>query len=112
MLRGGLRVPTLRPPIEVLYLAPIAIVLIVASFMIDSVIGPSVTAISAAGVVVAWVSGMTLDLLRTRKRGVRLRAVGHVIGCALVVLSIGYIAIYSGGLIDMFSETVRFGPGA
>jgi tetratricopeptide (TPR) repeat protein len=112
MLRGGWRAPGLAPPIEVFYLAPLAIALIIASFAIDSVIGPTVTAIGAAGVVVAWTSGMTLDLLRKRQRDMRLRAVSHVVGGIATTLSIGYIAIYRGGLIDMFIETVRFGPGA
>ncbi len=111
MLRGGLQLPSVLPPVEVLYIAPLAIVVIIAAFVVDNVIGPSVTAISAAGVGVAWLSGTTLDLLRSRGRTIGLRAALHVVACAFAVLATGYIAIFSGGLIDMFSETVRFGPG-
>lgn len=112
MLRGGMHRPPWQPPIEVLYIGPIAAVVVVAAFVIDRSIAPAVMRISLGGLALAWVSGTALDLLRARERRVRLRAVLHVIACALGVLAIGYIAITRDGLLDMFSETVRFGPGA
>lgn len=112
ILRGGARRPTWQPPIEVVYIGPVAAIVIAASFAIDQVIAPAVVRITVGGLVAAWLSGATLDLLRARGRNVRARAVLHVLACAAGVLAIGYIAIMRDGLIDMFSETVRFGPGS
>ena len=111
-LRGGVRMPAFMPPVEVLYIAPVALVVSIASFVVDRLIASAVVQISVAGFVGAWVSGATLDVLRQRGRTVRARAVLHVIACALLVLAIGYIAMTRDGLLDMLGETVRFGPGA
>lgn len=111
ILRGGVRRPTWQPPIEVLYIGPVAAIVVAASFAIDRVIAPAVVRITISGLVGAWLSGATLDLLRARGRAVRARAMLHIVACAVGVLAVGYIAIMRDGLIDMFSETVRFGPG-
>jgi tetratricopeptide (TPR) repeat protein len=110
-LRGGRRRPALRPPIEVQFLAPVAFVIVLGSYLSRAAIAPAVLRISIAGLVLAHISGITLDLLRVRGRAVRLRAVLHVVACALAVLGVGYIAIMREGLLDMFVETVRYGPG-
>jgi hypothetical protein len=112
ILRGGTRRPGWQPPIEVLYIGPVAAIIIAASFAIDRVIAPAVVRITIAGLVSAWLSGTVLDLLRARGRAVRARALLHIVACAVGVLAVGYIAIMRDGLIDMFSETVRFGPGS
>lgn len=112
IVHGGVRAPAWQPPVEVLYIAPVALVVVIASIVIDAVIAPAVVKISVAGFVAAWVSGATLDLLRQRERGVRTRALVHVLACGVLVLSIGYIAMTRDGLLDLLSETVRFGPGA
>src|SRR5688500_5433061 len=111
-IRAGKRWPALRPPIEVLFLAPIAAVIIGASFTAHRAIAPAVLRISLVGVAAAYVSGITLDLLRSQDRAIRARALLHVIACAVAVLSIGYIAIVHDNLLDMIAETVKFGPGA
>jgi tetratricopeptide (TPR) repeat protein len=95
----------LRPPIEVIYGAPVAAVLVVASFTAHRAIGPAVTRISLVGLALAWLSGAALEL-----RPGRLRAVLHVIACVAGVLAVAYIALTHDGLIDMLIETVRFGP--
>jgi hypothetical protein len=112
MLRGGRRYPALRPPIEVMFLAPVAAVIVFASFTAHRAIAPAVLRISIVGLALAWLSGAALDLLRTRDRAIRVRALVHVAACAIGVVSIGYIAMTSDGLLDMLAETVRFGPGA
>jgi hypothetical protein len=111
IVRGGLRRPTLRPPIEVLFLAPVAAVIVAASFTTHRAIAPAVVRISLVGLALAWLSGAALDLLRARQRPVRLRALVHVAACAVGVLAIGYIALVHDGLLDMLAETVQFGPG-
>ena len=110
-LRGGRRRPELRPPVEVLFLAPVALVIVLGSYLSRAAIAPAVLRISICGLVLAHISGITLDLLRVRGRSVRLRAVLHIVVCALAVLGVGYIAISREGLLDMFVETVRYGPG-
>jgi tetratricopeptide (TPR) repeat protein len=111
VMRGGRRRPALRPPIEVMFLAPVAAVIIAASFTAHRAIAPAVVRISLVGLALAWVSGAALDLLRMRGKSVRARAVIHIVACAVGVLAIGYIAVTRDGLLDMLAETVRFGPG-
>jgi hypothetical protein len=112
IVRGGVKRPAWQPPVEVMYIGPVALVLVAATYAIDSLIAPAVIQISAAGIATAWVSGATLDLCRQRERSVRMRALGHVVACAFIVLAVGYIAMTRADLLDMLGETVRFGPGA
>ncbi len=109
--RGGIRRPALRPPVEVWFLAPVAAVIVAASFTAHRAIAPAVLRISIVGVALAWMSGAALDLLRQRGRPVRARAIVHVVACAVAIVSVGYIAITRDGLLDMLAETVQFGPG-
>jgi hypothetical protein len=111
IVRGGVRAPAWRPPVEVLFLAPVGVVVVLASYAVDVLIAPAVIAISVAGIAGAWLSGATLDLLRTRGRPVRARAVVHVLLCAALVISSGYIVMTREGLLDMLGETIKFGPG-
>ncbi len=109
-LRGGRRRPSLRPPIEVMLLSPIAAVLATVAFTSHRAIAPAVTLISAGGIVLAWLSGITLELLAARDRSVRLRAAGHVLACVVGIAALGYLALMHDGLLDVLVETVRFGP--
>ncbi|MEO7095219.1 MAG: hypothetical protein ABI175_18305 [Polyangiales bacterium] len=109
-LRGGRRRPSLRPPIEVLFLAPVAVALTVVAFASRAVVTPAVAQICAVGIAATWLSGATLDTLRARGRRVRLRAVLHVLACAACAVAIGYIAIVHGGLVELLAETVQAGP--
>lgn len=108
--RDGLRRPALRPPFEIWFLGPIAIVLAVASFTANQAIAPAVLRIAVTGIALAWISGATLDLLRARARRWRMRAALHVALCAIGVCAIAYIALTGNGLLDMLVETVKFGP--
>lgn len=110
-LRGGPRRPSLRPPTEVLFLAPVAVVLVVIAFAARAVVAPAVAQISIAGIVFAWLSGATLDLLRVRGRGVRIRSIVHALACGAGAIAIGYIAIVHGELLELLAETVQAGPG-
>ncbi|HSN25541.1 MAG TPA: hypothetical protein VLT45_04625 [Kofleriaceae bacterium] len=96
---------SLRPPIEVIYGAPVAAVLVAASFTAHRAIGPAVTWISGVGLALAWLSGASLELRRGRAR-----AVLHVVACVVGVAAAGYLALMHDGLIDLLVETVRFGP--
>jgi len=108
--RGGWRRPSLRPPFEIWFLGPISLVLVIASFTANQAIAPAVLRIATAGVVLAWISGATLDLLRTRGRAFRMRSLAHIVLCALGVVAIAYLAISSSGLFDLLAETFKNGP--
>lgn len=110
IVRGGRRLPLLRPPIEVLFLAPLALVVLATTYATQRTIWPAVARISVVGLVLTWISGATLDTLRARGRSIRLRAIAHVIAVAAAVLAVGYIAVMRDGLMDMFVETLRYGP--
>jgi hypothetical protein len=110
ILRGGRRWPRVRPPIEIWFLGPVALVLAGASFTANQAIAPAVLRIAITGIALAWISGATLDLLRSRGRATRLRSLGHIALCALGVIAVAYIALAGSGLLDMIAETVRFGP--
>jgi len=107
-LRSGR--PSAWPPIEVVYFAPIAAVLVGVSFTAHRAIAPAVTIISAGGLAFTWLSGATLDRLRKVGRPLRARAIAHIAACAIGVAALGYIALTRDGLIEMVAETVQFGP--
>jgi tetratricopeptide (TPR) repeat protein len=96
------------PPAEVLYLAPIAAFLSAASFTGYAGLGPSVTAVSLAGLAVAWLSGAGLA---ARPPGRRLAAaLGHALAAVLVVLAVTYVALLRFELLDAVLDTLRYGP--
>lgn len=110
ILHHGARWPRVRPPVEIWFSGPIALVLAGASFTAHQAIAPAVLRIAVTGIVLAWISGATLDLLSSRGRKTRLRSLGHVALCALGVLAVAYIALAGSGLLDLIAETVQFGP--
>jgi hypothetical protein len=109
-LRGGARRPALRPPVEVMFLAPVGALLIAVAYGARAVIAPAVAQIILGGIAFTWLSGTTLELLRARGRSVRARALAQVAACVIGALAIGYLAIVRGGLLDLFAETIHGGP--
>ncbi len=110
--RGGYRRPHLRPPIEVLFLAPVAAVMIGIALTTHQLIAPAVLILSIGGLLFAWLSGAALDTLRARGREVRRRAVLHVAICFLAVAALLYVSLVRDNLLELVIETVRFGPEA
>jgi len=108
--RGGWQRPKLWPPVEVLFLAPVAAVMIGVALTTHQLIAPAVVMLSLGGLLFAWISGITLDLLRTRQRPVRRRALLHVVICFFAVCGLLYVSLVRDGLFEMVIETVRFGP--
>jgi len=108
--RGGLRRPKLRPPIEVVFLTPVAAVLVGVALTTHQLIAPAVLTLTIGGLVLAWLSGATLDTLRLRGREIRGRALAHIFISLLGVVALGYIVLTRDNLLDMVIETVRFGP--
>ena len=109
-LRGGRRKPRFRPPVEVMFLFPVGAVLVGVALTTHRAIAPAVLVLSIGGLVLAWLSGITLELLRARRRRIALRAVIHVVLCLGAVVSLVYITLTHGDLLDMMIETVQFGP--
>jgi len=106
----GQRSSVLRPPIEAVFFAPVAVVLIGVAFTAHRLIAPAVTVIATGGLALTWLSGATLERLRTTGRPGRLRGVAHGIACVIGVAALAYIALTRDHLLDLLIETVRFGP--
>jgi hypothetical protein len=100
----------LRPPIEVVFLAPVALVIVGVAFTAHRLIAPAVAAISAGGLALSWLSGAALDELRASGRPHRLRSVAQVAVCLVGIAALAYIALMRDALLDTVIETVRFGP--
>ena len=106
----GTRWSILRPPVEILFLGPVAGVLIGVAVTAHRLIAPAVATIALGGLAQAWLSGAALDRLRAHGRPYRLRSVAHVVACCVGVAALGYVAMTRDNLLDMLYETVRFGP--
>lgn len=106
------------PPLEVLYYAPVAGFLIIASLRIRSgggALAPPLLYIALGGVLIAWLSGASAQRRppqrRPQRRGAAIAAV--VLGLvwrALAVFALTYAVIEGQDLLDMVLETARNGP--
>ncbi|MDB4955541.1 MAG: hypothetical protein JWO36_3110 [Myxococcales bacterium] len=100
-----------RPPIEVMFLVPIALVLIVIAQTGNPLVARAVRWIAIAGVIVAWISGVILDGSRAAGRAIGLRRASlHATLAALAVASAAYLTIDRDQMIDLVVETWREGP--
>lgn len=99
-----------RVPSELIFLAPIAAVLVGVALTTHDTIAPAVTVVSLGGLLCAGLSGAALDLLRAHGRPLRRRAALHVAASFLAVCALVYIVLMRDDLLDLVIETVRFGP--
>src|SRR4029079_1326577 len=106
----GARRAALRPPVEVVFLAPVAAVLVGGAFTAHPLIAPAVAAIAAGGLALSWLSGAALEALRAGGRGHTARSVAQVAVCLIGVAGVVYVALTRQDLLDTVIETVRFGP--
>lgn len=106
------RAPPLRPPIEVLFLAPFGGLLVTIAYQQNMPVAQSVAVLTAGTLGMTWLSGAALDLVRAGQRSVRARAMAHAVAAAMAALALGYISLVRAGLLDVIAETVRYGPGA
>jgi len=111
MLRGGRRLPSPRPPFEVIFIVPLGALLVAISHSTNATASPVIVAVTFTAAFFAWLSGASLDLLRARGRGVRLRAMLHAVACIVGAVAIGYIMIMRRDLLDLLIETVQSCPG-
>ena len=96
------------PTTEVLFMVPVAVLLMAAGYADFYAVGPAVAIITVGGVGVAWLSGAALAA-GPQPCGPG-RVAGHIIACITAVIALCYIALHRGHLIDLIIETVRFGP--
>ena len=96
-----------RPPVEVIYMAPVAAIFVGASFTAHYAIAPAVVIVCCGGLCVTWLSGAGLRAAGNR---VARLALVHAVVSFGAVLALSYIALHRNRLIDMLIETVRFGP--
>lgn len=95
-----------RPPTEVVFLIPIAIVIALVAATGNPLVARAVRAILIVGLVVAWISGALLASPRP-SRG---RLIAHMIAVAMAVIAASYLAIDRDRMIDLVVETWRSGP--
>jgi hypothetical protein len=99
-----------RPPIEALYFAPVALVLVAVSWTGNPLVASAIRKIAGAGFVVTWISGASLEAARAQGRIRAGRAVVQALLVAAVISCVAYLVISGSQLIDMVAETVREGP--
>lgn len=96
-----------RPPSEVLYMVPIAVLMTAMALTGHQEIGPAVATITIGGVLIAWLCGCAL-------RAKQPLSLAHTLLCAsaatLASASLVYLAVYRSSLLDLILTTVQFGP--
>jgi hypothetical protein len=102
-----------RVPVEVMFFAPIAVVLVAVAHTGNPLVARAVRAIAIVGTAIAWLSGAMLDGERARSGRVRLvRAVGHAVIAVVAVVAATYLALDRDRMLDLVVETWRSGPAA
>lgn len=98
-----------RPPLEVLFLLPVATLLIIVAQTGNPLVARAVRTIIIAGVVVAWISGALLETARARGPvGVTRIVVVATLAVIAVVIS-AYLAVDRDRVIELLLETWRGG---
>ena len=99
-----------KPPIEALFVVPIAAVLAAVAATGNPLVARAVLVIALAGAIVTWISGAILERVRKLRRVTWQRATLHAGLAALAVVAATYIAVDHGRTIDQIVETWRSGP--
>jgi hypothetical protein len=99
-----------RPPWEVLYFAPVAVLLAIVAGTANPLVARAVRAIAIAGVIVAWLSGVLLEAQRTRGKLALPRVAIHIVLAVLATLSAAFLAVDHDRLFDLLAETWHAGP--
>lgn len=95
------------PPIEILYMLPFALLFTIMAFTGHREIGPAVAIISGGGLVVTWLTASALSGTQALRRG---RALVCGSAATLATLSLCYLALHRGQLLDLLRTTLEFGP--
>jgi len=95
-----------RPPTEVIFMLPVAAILMVASFTGHHPTAKAVTIIAIGGVAIAWLNGAGM----TGSNRSRVRLWLHLVGSAAAAFCLCYIALHVTDLIDQMMNVLRLGP--
>lgn len=98
-----------RPPIEVVFLLPVAIVLGAFALTGNPLVAASVRFIVIAGIMITWISGALLQAARARGGLRGRRVLVHVLAAVIAGGAATYIAVNRGRVIDFVVETWRTG---
>ncbi|MBL0212807.1 MAG: hypothetical protein IPQ07_02875 [Myxococcales bacterium] len=99
-----------RPPIEVWFLAPLVLLLVVVALPGNPLVARAVRWIGGAGLAIAWLSGALLEVARTRGPLGGRRTLVHAVLVIGVVGTAAYLVVDGLGLLDLLGETWRGGP--
>jgi TolA-binding protein len=94
-----------RPPAQVAYMVPVALLLGASALTGHEEVAPAVFLILAGGVAIAWLHGAAVRPARRRWL-----VVAPSLAAVAGVVAICYIAVHRTRLIDLIVSTVRFGP--
>jgi tetratricopeptide (TPR) repeat protein len=97
-----------RPPVEVVFMLPLAGLVVAIAAANNPLVARSIATISAAGVAIAWVSGVLVDVAREKRRVSRVRLAIHLACVALAVGGVFFLAVER-GVIQLLVETWRGG---
>lgn len=95
-----------RPPGEVVFMVPVALVLTLGAFTGHHGTAKAVAMISFGGVVVAWLNGAGLS----GRKASGLRVGVHVVGSVVAVVCVCYVALHATNLIDQMMRVLKLGP--
>ncbi len=101
----------LRPPGELLFMLPVALLFAAAAATVNILVGRAVLYVLGGSLLVTWTSGATLEMWH-RARG-RLRAhlvLVHVLCALLAIACITYVAVTSERVVELLAETWKHGP--
>lgn len=108
-LAGGPR-PALRalgrPPTEVWFMLPVALILVGAAFTGHAEIAPAVVIILTGALVLLWLGGAAMRHCGSRRWVLLASPLASIAGIAAV----SYVALHRTRLVDLIVSTVRFGP--
>lgn len=94
-----------KPPVEALFLLPVALVLVVVARTGNPLVGGSVTAIVGGGVAITWLNGGLLEAWRSRTWR---HVLGHIVVAVVATGAVVYLATERH--IDFIAETWEHGP--
>lgn len=97
-----------RPPIELWYLLPVALLFVAASLTENGAIARAVAWICAGALVITWLSGAALDATSAVRPRLA-QALAHAGAAAATMVAICAIAVVRERLVDLLVETIRFG---
>jgi tetratricopeptide (TPR) repeat protein len=97
-----------RPPGEVVFLLPVGAVLVAVAQTGNPLVARALVGIVVAGLAVAWLSGVVLELQRGRLVGRRIAI--HAALALAAIAAAAYLAIDRDRMLDLIDETIEHGP--